>query len=134
MTRPSRSGRPARSGASGAASASTDRRQRAVGPARGEGRAERKGGGRGSEAAALLRDWISRPLFDYHVLLAITALLTGIGLVMVLSSSMASSGNEGSVWGVFIRQAAMVAVGLFMFWVVMRVRIEMVRKLAPLGL
>ena len=138
MTRPSRSGRSARSGASGAASAAADRRQRAAGPARGEGRtegrAERKGGGRGSEAAALLRDWISRPLFDYHVLLAITALLTGIGLVMVLSSSMASSGNEGSVWGVFIRQAAMVAVGLFMFWVVMRVRIELVRKLAPLGL
>ena len=83
MTRPSRSGRPARSGASGAASAAADRRQRAVGPAGGEGRAERKGGGRGSEAAALLRDWISRPLFDYHVLLAITALLTGIGLVTV---------------------------------------------------
>ncbi|MFD5867675.1 putative lipid II flippase FtsW [Corynebacterium sp. NPDC060344] len=95
-------------------------------------RAKREG--RGAETGAMLRDWISRPLFDYHVLLAITALLTGIGLVMVLSSSMASSGTDGSVWGVFIRQAAMVAVGLVAFWVVMRVRVEIIRKLAAFGL
>ncbi len=114
--RPARSARPAR----------PDRPARQDRPARKEGR--------GSEARAMMRDWMSRPLFDYHVLLAITALLTGIGLVMVLSSSMASSGTEGNVWGVFIRQAAMVGAGLVMFWLVTRVRVETIRKLAPLGL
>ncbi|QGS33684.1 putative lipid II flippase FtsW [Corynebacterium xerosis] len=101
---------------------------------RGAGRGGARDNSRGTEMRAQLRDWISRPLFDYHVLLAITALLTGIGLVMVLSSSMAQSGTEGSVWSVFIRQAAMVAVGLFMFWAVSRVRVETIRKLAPVGL
>ena len=101
---------------------------------RGAGRGGARNDARGSEMRAQLRDWISRPLFDYHVLLAITALLTGIGLVMVLSSSMAQSGTEGSVWSVFIRQAVMVAAGLFMFWAVSRVRVETIRKLAPVGL
>ena len=46
-------------------------------------------------------DWKSRPLFDYHLLMIIVALLTSIGLVMVLSASMASAGNDsGSVWSV----------------------------------
>ena len=101
---------------------------------RGAGRGGARNDARGSEMRAQLRDWISRPLFDYHVLLAITALLTGIGLVMVLSSSMAQSGTEGSVWSVFIRQAVMVAAGLCMFWAVSRVRVETIRKLAPVGL
>ncbi|MBV7296222.1 putative lipid II flippase FtsW [Corynebacterium sp. TAE3-ERU12] len=76
-------------------------------------------------------DYTSRPLFDYHSLLFITAMLTGFGLVMVLSSSMAISGDEsGSVWAIFLRQAIMVAVGLVLFALVLRMRIDTVRSLA----
>lgn len=131
MTRPTRgarSGRPDRGTRS-------DRREADVRPGRrAEADRPKDGAAPGSETRAMLRDWISRPLFDYHVLLAITALLTGIGLVMVLSSSMASSGTEGSVWSVFMRQAAMVAVGLLLFWLSMRIPVEAIRKLAPVGL
>lgn len=123
MTRPTR--RPA-AGAVDDRGAARDRR-----PSRSAARPEP---GPGARARATLSDWTSRPLFDYHLLLAITALLTGIGLVMVLSSSMATAGTAGSVWGVFVRQAIMVAVGLAMFWVVMRIRVETIRKFAPLGM
>src|SRR5699024_10096598 len=90
--------------------------------------AEQKGGG--IELRESLRDWVSRPLFDYHLLLAVTALLTGIGLVMVLSSTMASSGAAGNVWAEFSRQAAMVAAGLLMFWLVLKVKVSTIRAAA----
>ena len=31
--------------------------------------------------------WLARPLFDFHVILSVTALLVTVGLTMVLSSS-----------------------------------------------
>ncbi|WP_295625743.1 putative lipid II flippase FtsW [uncultured Corynebacterium sp.] len=140
MTRPSARSGSVRSGDSGR----TGRASRASGASRASRTSRnssdgRNGGGNGagreSEFRARFNDWISRPLFDYHVLLAITAILTGIGLVMVLSSSMAASGaGSGNVWGVFIRQAAMVAAGAVLFWMVMRVRVETIRKLASFGL
>lgn len=76
-------------------------------------------------------DWKSRPLFDYHLLMIIVALLTSIGLVMVLSASMATAGSaSGSVWSVFIRQLIMVVAGLISMWIVLRMRIELVRSLS----
>lgn len=74
------------------------------------------------------RDWTSRPLFDYHLLLIVVGLLTGIGLVMVLSASMATA--EGSVWGVFIRQVFMVGAGLLFMWGTMVMPVEWIRKLS----
>ena len=47
----------------------------------------------------------STPKFDYYILAAITAILTGVGLLMVLSSSMASSlADSNSVWTDFFKQ------------------------------
>lgn len=80
-------------------------------------------------------DWKSRPLFDYHLLMIIVALLTSIGLVMVLSASMASAGNDsGSVWSVFFRQLVMVVVGLISMWIVLRMRVELIRSLSTAAL
>lgn len=80
-------------------------------------------------------DWKSRPLFDYHLLMIIVALLTSIGLVMVLSASMASAGNDsGSVWSVFIRQLVMVVAGLISMWIVLRMRVELIRSLSTAAL
>ncbi|WP_448852377.1 putative lipid II flippase FtsW [Corynebacterium sp. 335C] len=85
--------------------------------------------GRGGFAARLA-DWTSRPLFDYTLLLGIAFLLTGIGLVMVLSSSMADAGAEGNVWAVFVRQAILAVIGLVGMWFVLRLPISTIRWLA----
>lgn len=80
-------------------------------------------------------DWKSRPLFDYLLLMTIIGLLTSIGLVMVLSASMASAGRDsGNVWSVFIRQLIMVAGGLIFMWIMLKLPVEFIRKLAPWGL
>ncbi|MDO4609125.1 putative lipid II flippase FtsW [Corynebacterium sp.] len=119
MSAPARPVRPGRGGGPGGA-----------GDARG-GRGGRSGGDPRHEGlAARLADWTSRPLFDYTLLLGVTFLLAGIGLIMVLSSSMADAGAAGNVWGTFLRQAAMAAVGLLGMWVALRLRISTIRRLA----
>lgn len=74
----------------------------------------------------------STPKFDYYILAAITAILTGLGLLMVLSSSMASSlADSNSVWTDFLKQAAMVVVGLVGLYCALRVSPTTIKKVAP---
>ena len=75
---------------------------------------------------------ISRaPLTSYHVVMVVTALLTVIGLGMVLSSSnvLAFSGG-GTPFDIFLRQAMFVGLGVIGFVLALRIRIELVRKIA----
>ena len=75
---------------------------------------------------------ISRaPLTSYHVVMVITALLTVIGLGMVLSSSnvLAFSGG-GTPFDIFLRQALFVVIGWVGFVVALRMRFEILRTLA----
>ena len=75
---------------------------------------------------------ISRaPLTSYHVVMVVTALLTVIGLGMVLSSSnvLAFSGG-GTPFDIFLRQAMFVGLGAIGFVVALRIRIELVKKIA----
>ena len=71
------------------------------------------------------------PLTSYHVVMVVTALLTVIGLGMVLSSSnvLAFSGG-GTPFDIFLRQAMFVAIGVIGFVVALRLRFELLRKLA----
>lgn len=71
------------------------------------------------------------PLTSYHVVMVVTALLTVIGLGMVLSSSnvLAFSGG-GTPFDIFLRQAMFVAIGVVGFVVALRMRFEVLRKLA----
>ena len=71
------------------------------------------------------------PLTSYHVVMVVTALLTVIGLGMVLSSSnvLAFSGG-GTPFDIFLRQAMFVAIGVVGFVVALRMRFELLRKLA----
>ncbi|HIW67721.1 MAG TPA: putative lipid II flippase FtsW [Candidatus Dietzia merdigallinarum] len=71
------------------------------------------------------------PLTSYHVVMVVTALLTVIGLGMVLSSSnvLATSGG-GTPFDIFLRQAMFVAIGAIGFAVALRMRFELLRKLA----
>lgn len=69
------------------------------------------------------RDLRTRPYTDYFVHLMVVAMLTFIGVVMVMSSSMTWSIKDGNgVWTSAIRQIVMVFVGIVAMWVAMRVR------------
>jgi len=59
---------------------------------------------------------------DYQLLRLIIFSLIGIGVVMVFSSSMATSLTEdGGVWNQALRQTAMVIIGLGAFWLGLKV-------------
>ena len=63
----------------------------------------------------------SRPLIDYSVIRGCVLTLAGLGVVMVMSSSMATSfAASASVWAQAARQTFMVCLGLFAFWAALR--------------
>lgn len=74
----------------------------------------------------------SGPLFSFHLLLATTALLTTIGLVMVQTSSSFRSAIEvGSPFGQATRQLIYVGIGVVLFYVALRLRLDTLRRLSP---
>jgi len=76
--------------------------------------------------------WSSRPLFDFHVILSVTALLVTVGLTMVLSSSSVESFvSSGSPYARFIPQAMYAAIGIVVFVATVRVSTQTIRRLAP---
>ena len=75
---------------------------------------------------------LATPQMNYKVLMVVTACLTLLGLVMVLSSSMVTSYASGaSVFSEFIKQAVVVFLGLVAMWVALRMRPETIRKYSP---
>lgn len=63
----------------------------------------------------------SRPLIDYTTIRSIVLILAGLGVVMVMSSSMVSSfAANSSVWSMAARQSFMVVMGLGMFWLALK--------------
>ncbi|MEE6165271.1 MULTISPECIES: putative lipid II flippase FtsW [unclassified Mycolicibacterium] len=91
-----------------------------------------------SESAATVKEprtrfgaWLGRPMTSFHLIIAITALLTTLGLIMVLSASgVYSYDMDGSPWAVFGRQVMWTVVGLIAFYVVLRVPIKTMRRFA----
>src|SRR5699024_1423198 len=74
----------------------------------------------------------SRAGLDYLMLRIIIFLLIVIGVVMVFSSSMATSYVQSTgVWADAARQTVMVGLGLLLFWLALRLRPSLVRKLVP---
>lgn len=68
-------------------------------------------------------DLRSRPLLDYVVILGVVFILSGLGIVMVFSSSMAVSAlQDDSPWSRVVRQGVMVVVGFIAMWMGLRVR------------
>ena len=94
------------------------------------GRASRLGGHR-------VRAWtrtLESPLTTYYGLLAVTGLLVGIGLVMVLSASMIISLKENdSSLTIFLKQLVFAVVGLGVMWFAARRSVSFWRRVA-LGL
>ncbi len=76
--------------------------------------------------------WSARPLFDFHVILSVTALLVTVGLTMVLSSSSVESFvSSGSPYARFLPQAMFAAIGIVIFVATVRVSTQTIRALAP---
>lgn len=62
----------------------------------------------------------ARPLIDYTVIRTVVLVLAALGVVMVMSSSMATSfADSSSVWATAGRQSLMVLGGLILFWAAM---------------
>ena len=77
---------------------------------------------------------MGRPMTSFHLIVAITGLLTTLGLIMVLSASgVYSYDMDGSPWAVFGRQVMWTAVGLVAFYLALRIKIKTLRKFAFSG-
>ncbi|BBX02126.1 putative lipid II flippase FtsW [Mycolicibacterium moriokaense] len=78
--------------------------------------------------------WLGRPMTSFHLIIAVATLLVILGLTMVLSASgVYSYDTDGSPWMVFARQLLWTVVGLFAFYVAMRMPIQLMRNLAFTG-
>jgi cell division protein FtsW len=79
--------------------------------------------------------WLARPLASFHLVVTISALLTVLGLVMVLSaSSVTEYSNKGSAYTMFIKQSMFAAFGMLLFYGAMRVPFRLMRRLALPGM
>ncbi|MDP9861854.1 cell division protein FtsW [Streptosporangium brasiliense] len=91
---------------------------------------------------ARARELLARPLFSYHLLVGVSALLMALGLMMVLAaSSIQALETRGSAFALFGRQLISMAVGLLLMWICSRLPIRFFRLagyplmvLAALGL
>lgn len=78
-----------------------------------------------------LTAWLSRPLADFHLILALCGTLGAIGIVMVLSASSVSSydpGNSSSVYALFQKHLMFFVLGLGVFWLGVRLPLTKIRS------
>jgi cell division protein FtsW len=75
--------------------------------------------------------WLGRPMTSFHLIIAVAALLTTLGLIMVLSASgVYSYDSDGSPWAVFGRQVLWTVIGLIAFYLALRMPVQTMRRLA----
>ncbi|WP_416276430.1 putative lipid II flippase FtsW [Mycolicibacterium sp. J2] len=75
--------------------------------------------------------WLGRPMTSFHLIIAVTGLLITLGLTMVLSASGVHSYDEGgSPWTIFGKQVLWTCVGLVAFYIALRMRVALMRRLA----
>ncbi len=78
--------------------------------------------------------WLGRPMTSFHLIIAVAALLTTLGLIMVLSASgVYSYDQDGSPWVVFAKQVLWTLVGLVAFYIALRMPVQLMRSLAFSG-
>ncbi|HSS24253.1 MAG TPA: FtsW/RodA/SpoVE family cell cycle protein, partial [Mycobacterium sp.] len=72
--------------------------------------------------------WLGRPMTSFHLIIAVAALLTTLGLIMVLSASgVRSYGADGSAWVIFGKQVLWTIIGLIGAYVSMRMSVRFLR-------
>ncbi len=71
---------------------------------------------------------------SFHLIIAVSALLTTMGLTMVLSASgVYSYDQDGSPWVVFAKQVLWTLLGLGAFYIALRMKVNTMRKFAFTG-
>lgn len=83
-----------------------------------------------------LTAWLSRPLADFHLVLALTGLLTVIGIVMVLSASSVASVDPATGSGVysqFKKHLVFVFSGAVVFYIGLRMPLKRIRALSSIA-
>ncbi|WP_373365753.1 putative lipid II flippase FtsW [Mycobacterium kansasii] len=75
--------------------------------------------------------WLGRPMTSFHLIIAVAALLTTLGLIMVLSASgVRSYDDDGSAWVIFGKQVLWTVVGLIGCYVGLRMSVQFLRRIA----
>jgi cell division protein FtsW len=75
--------------------------------------------------------WLGRPMTSFHLIIAVAALLTTLGLIMVLSASgVRSYDDDGTPWAIFGKQVLWTLVGLVAFYLALRMPISFMRRIA----
>jgi cell division protein FtsW len=78
--------------------------------------------------------WLGRPMTSFHLIIAVAALLTTLGLIMVLSASgVRSYDDDGSAWTIFGRQVLWTVIGLLACYVALRTPVRFMRRTAFTG-
>ena len=78
--------------------------------------------------------WLNRPMTSFHLIISVAALLTTLGLIMVLSASgVESYGVDGSAWRIFGKQVVWTLIGLLACYLAVRVRVRFIRRIAFTG-
>ncbi len=78
--------------------------------------------------------WLGRPMTSFHLIIAVAALLTTLGLIMVLSASgVRSYDDDGSAWVIFGRQVLWTIVGLVACYMALRLPVRFMRRMAFSG-
>jgi cell division protein FtsW len=78
--------------------------------------------------------WLGRPMTSFHLIIAVAALLTTLGLIMVLSASgVHSYGADGSAWLIFGKQVLWTVIGLIACYLALRMPVRIMRQLAFSG-
>ncbi|WP_407662698.1 putative lipid II flippase FtsW [Mycolicibacter minnesotensis] len=78
--------------------------------------------------------WLGRPMTSFHLIVAVAALLTTLGLIMVLSASgVESYGVDGSAWRIFGKQVMWTLIGLIGCYVALRISVRFMRRMAFAG-
>src|ERR1700747_3150448 len=78
--------------------------------------------------------WLGRPMTSFHLVIAVAALLTTLGLIMVLSASgVRSYDDDGSPWVIFGKQVLWTVIGLIGFYVALRMPVRIMRRAAFAG-
>ncbi|OBI31081.1 putative lipid II flippase FtsW [Mycobacterium sp. E2238] len=78
--------------------------------------------------------WLSRPMTSFHLIIAVTGLLTTLGLIMVLSASgVRSYDADGSAWVIFGKQVLWTVIGLVACYASMRMSVRFIRRVAFTG-
>ncbi|WP_370480726.1 putative lipid II flippase FtsW [Mycobacterium sp. pUA109] len=75
--------------------------------------------------------WLGRPMTSFHLIVAVAALLTTLGLIMVLSASGVHSYDaDGSAWLIFGKQLMWTVIGLIACYAALRTPVRFMRRVA----